>query len=190
MGRRSLDKVIAMASIIIGFSKSKSPSIIGRIIAWLEMTEYTHVYLLATHLTPARVVLHADTYNVHIVSEKNFLIKNQVVKQFEVKLDPDELSNFMTMALDLVGKPYSYQQLSIIGLNRVVKLCGFKFRLREVNVTDAIICSELIERFLKEIKGIKIKESPDAITPRDIYKICLELGLEEVESLQLITETK
>jgi len=172
-----------MASIIIGFSKSKKPTTIGRLIAWLEMTEYTHVYLLADHLIPARVVLHADTYNVHIISEKNFLINNHVVKQFEVKLDPNELANFMTMALDLVGKPYSYRQLATIGFNRVMKMWNFKFRLREVNVnngSNAIICSELIERFLKEIKGIDIKESPDAITPRDIYKICLELSLPEV----------
>ena len=169
-----------MASIIIGFSKSKRPSVVGRLIAWLEMTEYTHVYLLADHLIPAKVVLHADTYNVHIISEKNFLINNHVVKQFEVKLDSDELSNFMTMALDLVGRPYSYRQLATIGFNRMMKTWNLKFRLREVNVTDALICSELIERFLKEIKGIDIKESPDAITPKDIYNICLELGLPEV----------
>jgi hypothetical protein len=165
---------------IIGFSKSKNPTIIGRMISWFEMTEYTHVYLLASHLIPARVVFHADTYNVHIVSEKNFLINNQVVKQFEIKLDPDELSNFMTMALDLVGRPYSYRQLATIGFNRLMKMWNLKFRLREINVTNAIICSELIERFLKEIKGVEIKESPDAITPKDIYKICLELGLREV----------
>ena len=61
-----------------------------------------------------------------------------------------------------------------------MKTWNLKFRLREVNVTDALICSELIERFLKEIKGIDIKESPDAITPKDIYNICLELGLPEV----------
>lgn len=172
-----------MTNVIIGFSKSKRPSIIGRIISWMEMTEYTHVYLLVTYLHPARIVLHADTYNVHIISEKNFLINNEVIKQFEVKLDADELSNFMTMALDLVGKPYSYQQLAIIGFNRVMKMCSLKFRIREVsatNTTNAIICSELIERFLKEIKGVKIKESPDAITPKDIYNICIELGLLEV----------
>ena len=169
-----------MTSMIIGFSKSKNPTIIGRMISWFEMTEYTHVYLLASHLIPARVVFHADTYNVHIVSEKNFLINNQVVKQFEIKLDPDELSNFMTMALDLVGRPYSYRQLATIGFNRLMKMWNLKFRLREINVTNAIICSELIERFLKEIKGVEIKESPDAITPKDIYKICLELGLREV----------
>jgi uncharacterized protein YycO len=169
-----------MASIIIGFSKSKKPTMIGRIIAWLEMTEYTHVYLLANNLIPAKVVLHADTYNVHIISEKNFLINNHVVKQFEVKLNREELASFMTMALDLVGKPYSYRQLATIGFNRIMKMLNFKFRLREIKVTNAIICSELIERFLKEIKGIDIRESPDAITPRDIYKICLELGLPEV----------
>lgn len=169
-----------MASIIIGFSKSKRPSVVSRLIAWLEMTEYTHVYLLADHLMPAKVVLHADTYNVHIISEKNFLINNHVVKQFEVQLDSDELNNFMTMALDLVGKPYSHRQLATIGFNRIMKTWNLKFRLREINVTNALICSELIERFLKEIKGIDIKESPDAITPKDIYNICLELGLPEI----------
>ena len=169
-----------MISIIIGFSKSKKPSTVGNIISWLERTEYTHVYLLANHLVPARVVFHADTYNVHIVSEKNFLINNTTIKQFEVSLNESELSNFMTMALDMVGKPYSYKQIATIGFNRIMKLWNLKFRLREISGTDAIICSELIERFLKEIKGITMRESPDSVTPKDIYNICLELGFPQV----------
>jgi len=169
-----------MINIIIGFSKSKNPTIVGKLISWFEKTDYTHVYLLTDRLVPAKVVLHADEFNVHIISEKNFLDKSIVVHQYQVSLNEDELERFLVMVMELVGKPYSYRQLLTIAFNRLMKWWGFGFRLRYQDGLSSLICSELIERFLLEIKGFHIKRNPDAVTPKDIKKICDELGLTEL----------
>jgi len=165
-----------MVKIIIGFSRAKEPTIIGRLISWFENTDYTHVYLLTDHLAPATVVLHADEFNVHIISEKNFLEKSVVVHQYQVDLNEEELSKFLSLALELVGRPYSYKQLLTIGFNRLMKIWNLGFRLRYHNGINSLICSELIERFLLEIKGYKIAHNADAVTPKDIKKICDDLG--------------
>ncbi len=169
-----------MINIIIGFSRAKEPTIIGRMIRWFENTDYTHVYLLTDHLVPAKVVLHADVVNVHFISEKNFLEKSEVMHQYIISLNEEEMAKFLTMALDLIGKPYSYKQLFIIAFNRIMKWWSLGFRLRYHDGANSLICSELIERFLLEIKGFKITHSPDAVTPKDIKQICDELGLQKL----------
>lgn len=170
-----------MASIIIGFSRAKNPTIIGRLISWFENTDYTHVYLLTDSLFNTNVVLHADEFNVHIISEKNFLGKSIVVHQYRVELDEQELARFIELMLDLVGKPYSYKQLLIIAFNRTMKLWNLNFRIKYVNGSNSMICSELIEKFLLEIKGLKINYDLDAVTPKDIKHLCDDMGLEKID---------
>jgi len=70
-----------------------------------------------------------------------------------------------------LGKPYSLRQLVAILAKKIVK----KLSIQLVNGSKALICSELVAKYLISYFGVQFFKDPDIISLRDIYRVLRRL---------------
>jgi hypothetical protein len=74
-----------------------------------------------------------------------------------------------------VGIRYSMTQIGWIALCNAISLIDKNFNWVPINQSKAMICTELVSRFMERFMTIKFKESHDKISLKDIYNYCIEL---------------
>ena len=155
-----------MGKLYIGFSKStKKLPIFSWLIRLIESTPYSHTYV--------KLELHGKSYifeavgnDCRLILESEWEKKAQVVEEVALPVTVDILAKTEKFIAVNTGKPYGILQLIGVILGKWLNL--------KYNITSrgrsALICSELVGRFLEEVMGFKLEKEPDLLTPLDIYE--------------------
>jgi len=155
--------------IIIGCSKNTK--IGSKLIQWWMGTDYSHVYVKWRLRTQDRsIVYHASHGMVHFISEENFKLKNQVVKEYELNIGQRHFIEFSKHCVDLAGQEYSTLELGQILLNN---LTDGRYKAEDL---PGYICSELMAELLENFFKAKFDKPRYLLTPKDII-LFLERGL-------------
>jgi len=155
--------------IIIGCSKNSK---IGSwLIRWWIGVDYSHVYVKWRLKTQDRwIVYHASHGMVHFVSDENFKLKNQVVKEYTLNIAQKHFIDFSRLCVDLAGQEYSALELVQIFISNIT---NGKFRTEDLH---GYICSELMAELLEKFFKAKFDKPRYLLTPKDII-LFLERGL-------------
>lgn len=112
-------------------------------------------------------------------SKKSFKIdwmkKYKVGRSFEFEVPNHMQFEVLQWLNKRVGIPYSLTQLGWIFLCNTISIFDKKFNWMPVNNSKAMICTELVSRFMERFMTIELKESHDKISLKDILNYCIEL---------------
>jgi len=163
-----------MKSIIVGFSRAKSPWAIGsKIIQETEKRDFSHCYIkYEDALTGFIMVSQASLGMVHECTVDRFLDANISVEEYKIECTDEQFLEFYRFNKLNQGVKYSFIQL--IGL-AFVKL--FHVSQWFKNGDSEFICSEWAARILM-ILGRPMPDNLDQFTPSDLQKQLILLGIQ------------
>lgn len=171
-------------SIIVGFSRSKSPWKVGStVIQKVENRPFSHVYIkYQDPITGVMLIAQAGHGFIHEISETHFNEKNIVVKEYLVECKESDLKNVLIFIKNNLGIPYSTIQILLIGVLKI-----FKTNIKSDNKDAAFICSEFAARVCTILGiGVGSIKNLDTFTPSDMNELMLKLCKESPNSVRLI----
>ncbi len=154
-------------SIIIGFSKARSPWKLGsKAIQLADARDYSHCYIrYVCSDTNVELIAQASHGFVNLVFSDTFKIDNIIVKEYLLECTDAERLSMLIFIQKSLGKPYSKFQLLCIAIKKV-----FKFEIKSYNKDKYYICSEFAARVCS-ISGIQVPDNLDYIEPTDLDTI-------------------
>lgn len=164
-----------MKRIIIGFSKARSPlAIMSKLIMWAQGTPFSHTYIKLDWATAkVELIYQASKTYVNFESNRSFLARAEVVKEFEVDLKQDKweaVAQYIGANLD---KPYSIKQMIGMGLVCLGQKLGIKISNPYKNNHDAFICSEVVANIIEKSGGVLTLNKED-MGPKEVYNFLVE----------------
>ena len=153
-----------MKKIYIGFSSPKSGFVpFATAIRAVLRTPYAHTYLrYSSGEMKQDMVFQASGIAVNLVSYKQFINIENVVKEFEIDVTDDQFDMLIQEFSIGLGQPYSVLQI----LNT---FCYILARSRPLSTyINGWDCSRLMEAVLQSL-GYNITQAPDVVTPKDVY---------------------
>jgi hypothetical protein len=161
-----------MSKIIIGFSTHKGA--LSWLIRTCLRTKYSHVYIkYQDDYVEETIIYQASGLAINMITEKAFLVKNNIVAERQYELDKDTLKAVIKFAASKLGTPYGVKQLCGMAFIQACRALGFKVRNPFPTGRTSYICSEFVAEILKKYKGIPF-EHLDSLDPKDIYEIVME----------------
>lgn len=167
-----------MKDITIVFTKSKKKfAIFSKLIMWWTKRPYSHVarkgklpFVEKSHY------YHAAEGNVHYAYEDFFLNKNEVVREYNIKVSDEIYRDLVKSSWEQSGNYYGF--LQNVGIFMVDILC--KMGIKATNPFKKYVnCSELIYRtVLKKILP-ELNYRENTIKPHHIEEIILKYKLNE-----------
>lgn len=157
-----------MPSIIVGFSRSRSPWKIGsKVIQEVEKRDFSHAYIkFEEPITSLSMIAQASNGFVNLMSEEIFESHNIIVEEYELELKDFEFIDILNFLYANMGKDYSLFQLVLIGIKKLLKI-----ELSELENRDlAYICSEFAAKVLQIVRK-PMPEHLDYVTPSDLRTI-------------------
>lgn len=117
----------------------------------------------------------ADSYgSVFKKSRKIPLAK--ILKGYQVKYVVPlrtNIENPEAVLNSLMGKPYSFVQISIIAVKLVLKSLYVMLPYTKVNMTKNLICTELAGIFMQEACGYRFETSPEVLSVEETRLIAI-----------------
>jgi hypothetical protein len=156
-----------MTSIIIGFSRSRSPYKIGsKLIQWSENRPFSHAYFRYTcPLSGKQIINQASHGYVNEMEYEIFKKDNIIVEEYQLTCKEEEYKELMTFLRSNLGRKYSQKQIFVIGC---MKVLGIKKNIY-VDGDKADICSEWVAKGAKLISYIsQLPSILDTYTPSDL----------------------
>lgn len=151
-------------TLIIGFSRAKSPLKIGSTaIELAEKTDFSHVFMRAPDTdTDLMMVYQASHGYVNSMTYDNFKVDNIVAKEYTLTVPPQQYKDLLIFMKSSLGTPYGYLEILMISIKKLFHI--------EINVRDGMtteICSEFGARVAK-LDGINVGNDLDYETPSDL----------------------
>lgn len=148
-----------MNYIVIGFSTRKKPSLISRLIQFVERTPYSHVYsMIEAKNIDRQLVYHASEDNLHFMNYDEFKKINSVFEEHYIYCSEEERIKILQYCVDKSGRHYGKMEFVGIGYVRLVRfLTGKQVSNPLRNKEKTMVCSELVGRILM-ILGSDIEE--------------------------------
>lgn len=154
-----------MQDLIIGFSKPKKRNIISYLIMLFEKVNFSHTYIrFYSNKYNESLIYQANFFGVGFCNYNNFINKNQIVKEFIIKINEEEKSALIKLCIQKCGESYGYGQLIGMAINKILKSHKKIFIKGEV-------CSEIVYKLLLSIGKIKEGEDPDMISPKKVKEL-------------------
>jgi hypothetical protein len=156
------------------FFKNKNPYyIFARLIEWVDGTDFSHVEIV-------KVVddnwKDADSYG-SVFSRSRKIKLSELKKHYEIK-DAVELAVCVekpdAILESLMGKLYSFLQILLTGVNLITKASISWLPYVKVNLSKALICTELAGIFMQEACQYKFQESPELLSVEQTRQIALK----------------
>jgi len=136
------------------------------LIKYFQKTNYSHYAIRFDS-----VVMDATASSVRFQTDSKFKKKYSVINQYEIETDYD-FKSLISWGMMHINKGYGFFQ--IIGLLMII------LKLRKTNPfgedADRLICNELVMLLLRDIKGVKIKDS-DLYDLNETNEILKEVGI-------------
>ncbi len=161
-----------MKTIVIGFSRSKSPWKIGsKIIQEVEKRDFSHAYIrYSCSITGVEVVSQASHGYVNEVSFEIFKEQNVIVEEYEMSLTREQFKSMLTFIQENKGRGYSQIQILLIGIKKILHIELDQYENRDM----AYICSEFGARIM-QVLGEKMPEHLDFLTPSNFREVIINL---------------
>ncbi len=156
-----------MASIIVGFSRAKSPFKIGStLIRISEGRPFSHAYFRYTcPISGKQMVNQASHGYINEMEYEIFKQDNIVVEEYELTCKEEEHKDLLIFLRSNLGRKYSQMQIFVIGC---MKVLGIKKNVY-VDGDKADICSEWVAKGAKLISYItNLPAILDTYTPSDL----------------------
>ena len=156
-----------MASIIIGFSRSRSPWRIGsKLIQIAEKRPFSHAYFRYTcSLSGKEIVNQASHGYINEMEYEIFKEDNIVVEEYQLTCTDCEYKELLEFLRSNLGRKYSQKQIFVIGC---MKVLGIKKNVY-VDGDKMDICSEWVAKGAKLISYItQLPAILDTYTPSDL----------------------
>lgn len=148
----------------IGFSSTKNPYLpFAWAIRKVLKTSYSHTYLkYYSEEMQQPMVFQASGLAVNLMSYDQFLTIENVYKEFEISVTDDQWKLLRQEFCRGLGQPYSSLQI----LNSLLYIA---FKWHPFKNIEGWDCSKLMETILASL-GYNMPESPDVVTPKDVYE--------------------
>jgi len=155
-----------MAKVYIGFSYPKKFKIGAKSISWWIEKPYSHVYLRFAYSQSKDAIFHAAHGMVHFKSITNFVKENNIIKEYETHLSPEEHETFFDECMELAGETYGTAELPKIFVSDVL----WKFFKKTVQWKNSkgYICSELVGKYCIEKLKIQFNKPVFLLKPSDV----------------------
>lgn len=136
--------------VIIGFSTRIKPSLISRLIQFVERTPYSHVYMrVSANSLDRELVYHASEDNLHFMNFDEFKNINNIIEEYIIPISAEEKKKVLQYCIDRAGRHYGKREFVGIGAVRLVKwLTGRQIKNPLRNEEKTMVCSELVGRIL------------------------------------------
>lgn len=155
-----------MSKVYIGFSYPKEFKIGAKAISWWIERPYSHVYLRFESSKIPSSVYHAAHGMVHFRSLNNFLIENDIVKEYEIELSDEDRLKTLIKCMDLSGDKYGFKELGKIFISDLTFAICKKELIWENS--KGYICSELVGELCACVLKIKFEKPMFLLKPSDI----------------------
>lgn len=161
-----------MATIIMGFSKSKSPYKIGSLLIRLsEKRNFSHAYI--NYQTEGiEVVAQASHGYVNQISYTKFLEDNIVVEEYTIECSEPDLQKIKEFVIYNLGAKYSRLQIILIAIKKLLHI-----QIKENNKDTEFICSEFALRILDVLGFPDQVVNKDYETPSDLQALVSSLAV-------------
>lgn len=156
-----------MVTYSVLFLRNKDPkAFIAKAIRDIEGLSWNHVEILRRDDSTGEAISYGSVYpySRKIPLEQ---LKERYEVEFEVYLNPKEDVRICDLKLEtMLNKPYSQLQIFLIGLSL---FCQSWIPFVKPNLTDKLICVELLGEFLIDCCHIKLPKSQEMLTLRDVW---------------------
>lgn len=164
--------------LIVGFSSPKSWKIGSQAIKFWIKKPYSHVFVAWKSDKIGRVlVYHAAHGSVHFLSMDRLLQENDLIKAFEIEVEPQQHIRLMQKCIDLAGENYGHKELGKILIKDLCDLFGFQCKI--IRNSRGYICSELLAELLLEL-GAKFDRPTFLVRPDHIEEALKQMNSVEV----------
>lgn len=175
--------------LLIEFTRPKGKIFpaVSWIIRKVQGTEYSHVRFSWVRTkscgSEQKLVYEASGTNIRFVGPKaQEEMPVEVVKSFEIDLDRDEKKRLIDFAIDYAYVSYGFWQLIGIGVAKMFCLKKNPFAKGDYSQ----VCSELVHRGLKYIKGWDLNMNPDLAGPKEIEMALITLIRNKTEGIRAV----
>lgn len=149
-----------MKKLTLFFTTSHKQGFVSWLIRLVQGTPFSHDALgLTIDDLGENIIYEANIGGVVCVEKENWLKSNKIVYVKDYHFEEEEYKELQKYCIQQLGKPYGYQNLIAILLNKT-------------NVNDgdnSFICSELAYKVLKN-QFPDLFKGQDYVTPKDLYK--------------------
>jgi hypothetical protein len=156
-----------MSSIIIGFSRSRSPWKIGsRLIQIAEKRQFSHAYFRYTcPISNKQIINQASHGYINEMEYEIFKQENIIVEEYQLICREVEYNDLVSFLRSNLGRKYSQMQIFIIGCMKVLNIKKNIY----INGDESNICSEWVAKGAKLISYItNLPIVLDTYTPSDL----------------------
>lgn len=152
-------------AVYIGFSSPKKFKLGAEAIKLWQNRPYSHTYIRFESENILSSVYHAANGMVHFKSYENFLLSNNVIKEYCLNITDNQRIAAINHCIRLASEKYDYWDLFKI----LVVDVGIYFGI-DVSTYDGkgYVCSELVGVFLIEQMGYKFNMPTHLLKPTDI----------------------
>ena len=163
-----------MAKLIIGFSKPKDHPfpVFSKLIQWFEGVDYSHSYVKWYSSTyDTYLVYHAAGFGLHFLGEKEASRRLDIVKEYELEVDPEIKRALVGYCIREAGTPYGLKTVFGLALTRI-----FKLRSNPFSDGDRTqFCSEAVANILSNHFNIELHKPAEEFGVRDLELLMKEL---------------
>lgn len=155
-------------SVYIGFSTPKNFKVGAEAIKLWQQRPYSHVYIRFESLKSGipSTVYHAAHGMVHFITQQNFLKTNDVVKEYEILVSPEQRREILIHCMNIAGENYSTIELVQIVMADV----WYTLTKSQAVFIDSkgYICSELVGKIGVSCLGWQFDMPLSLLKPVDI----------------------
>lgn len=162
-----------MAKIYVGFSSPKTWKPFAEAIKLAEGTQFSHIYIRMP--TKAKygqdLIYHASGLAVNFMSSVIFESHNNIIKEFELDIDPETYNKTIAFAISKAGIPYGVKQILGIAICILGRKLGKTWKNPFADGDCSYICSELVAEIARNCWGISIADDLQLIDPKTLYSL-------------------
>lgn len=152
--------------ITIGFSRPKKFMLGAYLIGKWIGRSYSHVFMcFDSKSLGMQSVYHASHGMVHFMAKDNFLINNNIIKEYTISVTDEQYNKILKRAMLLAGIAYSNKELFKTAFYDIARTFGLKYLPSD---DIGYICSELVGKILIEELGYNFEKTTCILNPADI----------------------
>jgi hypothetical protein len=160
-----------MREIKIVFTRSKKKvRIISTLIMWWTGKEYSHVARGLLRRNWGYGYYHASEGRVNYEHERMFNTKNEIVKEYSLRVSDEVWFKVSESCWKEAGQPYGFMQNIGIVIVDIAAKMGIKI---DTPFKKGMNCSELMYRDVFKVMFPELDYNPDTIKPHQIEEIII-----------------
>ncbi len=160
-----------MAKYYVGFFKNRDPyKVFANLIREIEGIDYNHVEIMRRDTDTGETLVYGAV--APISRSQNLTVLEQtheLKKAIEIFPESEEIADFVLKGL--MGKPYSTLQILFIYLKIQFKLVANWLPGVKLNLTNELVCTELVGEFLIDACNYDLGMSQEMMTIEDIETV-------------------